>query len=88
MLHTFQQGRRGEGGGGCTITEVQSMPVRLLCWATVPQRETTVEKLETRKEEEERRGGGGGGGEGRSEVQATSGECGSFPCRQCSTHPQ
>lgn len=30
-----------------------------LCWATVPLRETTVEKLEMRKEEEEKVGGGG-----------------------------
>lgn len=34
-----------------------------LCWATVPQRETTVEKLEPRKEEEGTRGEEVGGGQ-------------------------
>lgn len=34
-----------------------------LCWATVPLRETTVEKLEMRRREEEERGWEVGGGQ-------------------------
>lgn len=89
----FQQGRRG---GGC-VAERERRRRRgqnhrgakhageALCWATVPLRETTVEKLEMRKEEEEKERRWG---EGRSEVQGTSGECGSSLRWQCSTHPQ
>lgn len=72
MLHTFSagEGRGGEWrreeeeeeGGGQNHGGAKHAG-EALCWATVPLRETTVEKLETRKEEEGRRGERVGGGQ-------------------------
>lgn len=83
--------KKGKGGGGMKEKAAMQDPGgakhagEARNWATVPLRDTTVRKLETRKEEEGREGRRG---EGRSEVKGTSGECGNFLCWQCSTHPQ
>lgn len=90
MLHTFSGGGEGRERGG-QIRKGAKHAGEALCWATVPLRETTVEKLEMRRRGEEERGWEAGGGlgrkwrGGRSEAQGTSGECGNFLCWQCST---
>lgn len=58
----------GGGGGGEQNHRGAKHAGEALCWATVPLRGTTVEKLEMRKEEEGRRGERVGGG-GRAEVR-------------------
>lgn len=59
--------RRGGGGGSEGQNHRGAKHAgEALCWATVPLRETTVEKLETRKEgggKRRREGGRWGGGQ-------------------------
>lgn len=62
MLHTFSGGGEGREGEGRNAKGAKHAG-EALCWATVPLRETTVEKLEMRRRGEEGTGGervGGG----------------------------
>lgn len=70
MLHTFSGGGEGRKRGGQNRKGAKHAG-EALCWATVPLRETTVEKLEMRRRGRggERVGEGVGGGGGRAEVR-------------------
>lgn len=78
---------RGSAGG---ITEVQCMPVRRFVGPTVPASKITVGETGEQEKRRRRVGEETGwevGSRARTEVQETSGECGSFLCRQCSIQP-
>lgn len=55
MLHTFSGGGERRERGGQNRKGAKHAG-EALCWATVPPRETTVEKLEMRRRGEEGRG--------------------------------